>query len=189
MNEDKILLVKRYGIIGAFALVFPFVEPFITEYFSDVTTKKFSQIVKEQIYECASKENKVSSETMLRIARIAVAKQSIHKVDEIRNILNSYDTVLGNENRIKLSIKNELYKQSDIYIKFLNTFAPHPKIGYVGDYIVMHFDMDTFLDNVNRLALNINCGDVNNKANDIMMYMLDIQNVFFKKMEEDMKYD
>jgi hypothetical protein len=184
--ESRVLFLKKYGFLGLMVLMFPFVEPFITNYFSEVTVNKFSNIVKRQIYDCSSKDNKVSEDTMLAIARLAVAKQSIHKVEEIKRILNRYDTMIGNEKRIGIAIKNELVRQSAIYVNFLNTLAPHPSIGYAGTYIANNFEMDSFVEQVISIATNPNCGDINNKGNDIMQFMLAVQADFFSKMKKDM---
>ena len=185
--EEKLVLVKKYGVIGALAVAFPFVEPYITKYFSDMTVKKFSGIVKEEIYRCSAMENKLTDETLLAVCRYSVGKQSIHKVSAIKRILlkAKLDTDYS-KNRTKLAIRNALIKHSNVYIEFLNTLAPHPNLGYIGDYIQKNFNMEEFLSSVNAIAMMEDCG-VDSRTEDIMQYMLLVQEQFFDDMYKSMK--
>ena len=185
--EERIALIKKYGVLGSMIVLLPFIEPYLTKYISDAATKKFSNIVKKEIYECSSKDNKLETEVIHKVAKTIVAHQSVHKVEAIRKILNTFPRIRGNEHRIKLAIRNELIMQSGLYIRFLNKFAPHPKIGYIGDYIKNNFDMDSFLENVYTLALAEFEMEGYDKCDDIMQYMLSVQEDFFDKMLMEMK--
>lgn len=187
MVADRLEIVKKYGVLGVLVVSAPFIEPYVSKYFTEVATSKYTQVLREEIYTCSSRENKLQPAVILQVARYAVGKQSIHKVEAIRQILKQYDVKdTHNHYRIKIAIKNELYRQSKIYTQFLNQLAPHPRIGYIGTYIENSFDMSVFLDRIFQLVLKTDCSsDI--VTQDVMNYMLEVQNNFFQQMEMDMK--
>jgi len=178
--EDKIVLVKKYGVIGILALLFPFVEPIISKYLEEYNTAKYEKVKLDFANLVSSKDNRLKTPTLIAVSKLAVGKQSIHKVEAIRMILYSYSDLDKNSNRVKLAIRNELYKQSDVYIKFLNTLAPHPSVGYIGEYISNNFDMEVFLQGIYAIVLSDY--SIEMKCNDLMQYMLSEQEVFFNEL-------
>ena len=127
------------------------------------------------------------------IARKAVAQQSIKKVNEIQVLLmqmpkptngTPYDVSVW-KGRVITKIKNILINNSKIYVRDLNRYQ-HKAFGKVGDHIWKTFPMAAFMENVDEIALGDN-RDVRQIGDDIMAYMLSIQETFFDNMLQEMK--
>jgi len=191
--EERVETVKRYGVAGLVVILVPFFTPYIEDYMSKqqedtmrVIAREIGTDLKTSIVRHIDKSNKVDVDTLVTITRLSVAKQSIHKVKFIKELLNKYKGCeVDNSDRIKSKIKTELYRQSAIYVTFLNKFED-PVIGRIGDYIAAEFPMTVFLEGVNVIALDTEIS-VDVRSDDIMVYMLDIQDTFFTEMEHKMK--
>lgn len=191
--QDRINIVKQYGIVGFVVVMMPFATPYIEDYLADNQEALMRDISKDMaakitldIKEYINRENHVNRDVLIDITRLSVAKQSIHKVKFIKDLMTDYkDREVGNEKRIKHKIKVELYRQSEVYVTFLDNFED-PVIGRVGAYIATYFPMSSFLEGVNAIVLNEELS-VDVRADDIMMYMLDAQDDFFIEMEAKMK--
>jgi len=191
--EERVETVKRYGVAGLVVILVPFFTPYIEDYLSKqqedtmrIIAREIGTDLKTSIVRHIDKSNKVDVDTLVTITRLSVAKQSIHKVKFIKELLNKYEGCeVENSDRIKSKIKTELYRQSAIYVTFLNKFED-PVIGRIGDYIASEFPMTIFLEGVNAIALDTE-SSVDVRSDDIMVYMLDIQDTFFTEMERKMK--
>lgn len=190
--EEKMLLVKKYGVIGVAVLLFPFVEPAATKYWNDQKAKELNKIkteftrsVKTEIYNCSSKSNKVETDTLHEIARVALERQSMHEVRALKDIMRVYNwREEKNEERIKTKIRNMLIAQRTVSVEFLNKFAPHPKVGRVGDYIRDNFPMESLIEDICAIALGKY--KVETRAEDMMQHMLYTQKKFFDDMYKAM---
>jgi len=130
-------------------------------------------------------KTKLTDLQAIYLIRTAVGYQSIHKVQWLKEYLGKTG-IIGNEQRIKSAIKAELTRQSSIYISSLNRFV-HPKLGLLGIYVENHFPMEPFLNGVYEIALNVTCDDIENKGNDVMYLMLDMQNDLLQQASEEMR--
>jgi len=210
-TENKISLIEEHGLKGAMILVLSFLTPYIGNvldgYIEDnlimAVHREFIPIttelktIKKEVAENRKALIKTVGSLVLSpsdidyIARMAVAKQSIHKVKQIKSLLerNPQPTdgrYLFWEERMEKKIKNILVTNSQVYVRDLNHYQS-VNVGFIGDYIWNEFPMNEFLDRVYEIALKSDVTDSGIIADDIMTYMLDIQNKFFNEMLIKMK--
>jgi len=177
---------SRHGAVGAAIVTVPFWMPYVEEYFTGSMLDKLSLMLRSEIHYAHAESNRVDDAVLLQMVRLAVAEQSIHKVEYIKDLIEDKD--LRDEKtrrRIRDDIRNELTRQSATYVTFLNNFTS-PRIGKVGTHIANTFPMPEFLKNINALVLD-NGADRHVIADDVMRFMLHTQEQFFNKMWHEMK--
>ena len=205
-------LAKKHGIMGTLAASAMVMSPMVVDLYGKWSTKQDGIIINRAIEPLhrelikmngillksravaieAHGKNVLSAEDIDYIARMAVAKQSIHKVKEIKVLLDDIPEPISETDvdryhkRLEQKMKNILISNSKVYVRDLNKYQ-HISIGNVGDYIWNNFPMDSFMDNVNQLVLHSNSEDSGVIADDVMEYMLSAQTVFFDKMYRVMK--
>ena len=210
--ELRMGFLKRYGWKGSIVLVLSLLAPYagslLDQYMSNrlitAVHKEFIPLnlridrtneilLKSRAIAIEAHGKKVlSAKDIDYIARIAVKAQSIYKVQQIRELLDDNAVPVGGVEfdryvvRMESRIKRILVSNSMVYVRALNRYQ-HKSIGNVGDYIWNNFPMEEFLTIVYDLALNTDCDNNDIKSDDIMTYMLEIQNSFFTEMHHKMK--
>lgn len=210
--HDKLVVIKKYGVLGLAVVTFPFWQPYLDAYLDKGTEEAVARAVKSNLEpfctQAARLQNAViDMETLMinckggakalkandidYIARKAVGMQSIIKVKEIKRLIQTYPRDTKHDKvRLRLKIKEVLIRNSMIYVNDLNAYQ-HRAIGRIGKYIWDEFPMDEFLVVVYSLTAD---SAPENKliymTDDLMAYMLDIQNTFFIDMLDKMlKYE
>ncbi len=164
--DDKIAIVKKYGVVGFAIITFPFWQPYLDEYMDKHTEKVVRKAVTEAsvpiseklvmlsgsvtnmesiMINCKGGSKALLSKDIDYIARKAVGMQSIIKVKQMKVVLLKYprNTEIQKK-RLRVRIKNILIKNSKVYVKDLNNYQ-HRAIGRIGDYVWNEFPMGEFL--------------------------------------------
>ncbi len=196
--DIRIGFIQKYGVKGVAVLVLSMATPYIGTMLDNYNNDSVVRAVKSQVApikaELARLTNLVANckggVVALRatdidyIARMAVKAQSVDKVKEIKELLYKHQGELltdGQKIRLTLQIKQVLITNSKVYVKALNSYQHHA-IGRIGDYIWNTFPMDEFLHNTYDIAVYTSCSNPDNVGTDLMLYMLEIQDSFFKEM-------
>lgn len=206
--ELRMGFMQKYGIKGVIVLALTMVAPYAGSIYEDYTqaaisktmdsklepmNTKMDDIVK-MVANCKNSVPLLKSNHLDYIARMAVAKQSIHKVKEIKQVLRDNPKRVFikpqdkeyYEKRIKSKIREILVRNSKVYVNDLNNYQ-HQNLGRVGDYIWNEFPMDEFTKAIDILTVYSTCADIEMIGEDVMIYMLDAQDIFFTKMYKEMK--
>jgi len=202
--EVRMGFLQKYGIKGVLVLGLSLMAPYVGSMLDNYNNKSVARAVKASVGPLESKIDKLetlwiahdggvktlNAEDIDYIARMAVGKQSIYKVQEIQELLEKFpneNRSNSENNRLKQYIKNILLTNSNVYIVGLNKYQ-HRAIGKVGTYIAKTFPMNTFLENIYDIALNpATKEDRSMISEDIMLYMLEVQDYFFTDMYHKMK--
>lgn len=197
--------VRKYGTVAMLVALVPLAVPYIDKYLESTQEAKVSALgykVKKEIVDeikiainqqtaevrLAHGRKNLTEKEALYLMRTAVGYQSIYKVDWLKKFLSPYtpqDAQLA-QSRIRVAIRAELIRQSNIYIEELNTFQ-HPKLGRLGQFIAESFSMDTFLEGLYLIIESNSCLDCDQLYDNIMYYMLDAQNDLWQVAERRMK--
>lgn len=197
--------VRKYGIVAMLVALVPLAVPYIDKYLESTQEAKVSALgykVKKEIVDeikiainqqtaevrLAHGRKNLTEKEALYLMRTAVGYQSIYKVDWLKKFLSPYtpqDAQLA-QSRIRVAIRAELIRQSNIYIEELNTFQ-HPKLGRLGQFIAESFSMDTFLEGLYLIVESNSCLNCDQLYDNIMYYMLDAQNDLWQVAERRMK--
>ena len=178
--------VKKWGPLTALIVSANWWLPWVEEYYMGQMMSEFKLILREETHYAHAQKNVLDDAVLLQVIRVTVAKQSIHKVEFIERLIEGKDfSDPRTRRRIEADIRNELVRQSAIYVTFLNNFS-NPRIGKVGDHIAKTFPMDKFLKEVFKLVLD-NGINVSHIGDDVMRYMLKTQEEFFNQMWHEMK--
>lgn len=197
--------VRKYGVVAVSVALVPLAIPYIDKYLESTQEAKVSALVykvkKEVVDEIKIAINQQTAEVRLAhgrknltekealyLMRTAVGYQSIYKVDWMKKFLSPYtpqDAQLA-QSRIRVAIRAELVRQSNIYIEALNTFQ-HPKLGRLGQFVAESFSMDMFLEGLYLIVESSPCLNCDQLYDNIMYYMLDAQNDLWQAAERKMK--
>ena len=138
-------------------------------------------------------DDQVSNETKVAVYAKIVLVQSIDKVSfitrELDNCLatTTCDKISAFQKRqLMRRIKVELYRQSGVYVRLLNSMENHPVLGKVGDYLAKTFPMEgdtelmegDFMKDLEEIVFMTGLTP-REKSDAIMNYMKDIQQQYF----------
>ena len=200
--DAKMSFLQRYGLKGALVLVLSLVTPYIGTLVDSYMNDKYVSALKSNLaplidrldmldYRLStlrSGSKYLSADDIVYIARMAVAKQSINKIQEIHHLLDTHSHGAGisrlAKRRLNSHVLEVLMRNSAVYVVALNKFQQR-NIGRVGDYIVKEFPMDDFVTGVYDIIYTVGLTDAQIES-DILLYMLEYQQEFFTKMKIDM---
>ena len=204
--EARMNMVKRHGILGVLIVLAPTVAQPVWDYANSLISNRQAEAVHNEIQpfykilediQLSLMKNRsmiISSVGKIKltpkdidyIARMAVARQSIIKVREIRSYMytlrdGKIDLRKEIENdRFRLKIREILIRNCKVYQQDLNRYT-NENIGLIGDYIYYEFPMEDFLKRV-YWFLELN-DPIDVRCDYLLDYMVDdIQPEFFSKM-------
>ena len=203
--DQWIAAVKKYGPLTGLVLLIPVLLPYWDKYQDSQNNHRVALMVQtvktEIVNDIASRIDAQTAEARashgrmnltdkeaLYLMKTAVGYQSIYKVDWMKKYLSLYtvqDAQLV-QSRIRVAIRAELIRQSNVYTEALNTFQ-HPKLGRLGQFVVENFPMDVFLDGLYLIIESSPCLNCDQLYDNIMYYMLDAQNDLWQVAERKMK--
>ena len=197
--------VKRYGVLTGLVLLVPFLLPYLDKYMEGQNNARVDamvQVVKTDIINDIAK--RIDAQTAearaahgrmtltapeaIYLMKTAVGFQSIYKVEWMKAYLRAYkpSDVQMAMGRVRMAIRAELIRQSNIYVEALNGFQ-HPKLGSLGTFVWNEFPMDSFLKGLYEIVESADCLDCDVLYENIMYYMLDAQNELWRVAEGRMK--
>lgn len=197
--------IRKYGAVAVLVALVPLALPYIDKYLESTQDAKINALVykvkKEVVDEIKVAINQQTSEVRLAhgrknladkealyLMKTAVGYQSIYKVDWMKKYLSLYtvqDAQLS-QARIRLAIRAELIRQSNIYVEALNMFQHH-KLGNLGQFVAEEFPMDTFLEGLYLIVESSPCLSCDQLYDNVLYYMLDAQNDLWQVVERKFK--
>lgn len=205
-QERWMLYIKKYGIAGVVVATVPLMTPYLDKYFDNKASIKTKLMVSEikddmlsEIQVMFDKQTalavdshartKLTNQQALYLMQTAVGYQSIHKIEWLKQYLiryNSHEAINQNRYVIERAMRAELTRQSSIYMRRLNEFV-HPKLGRLGDFVNSHFPMEDFLNGISAIVFEHACrDDCTTFYDDVMFYMLEMQNSLWYEAERQM---
>jgi len=151
-DNIKTSFIKRYGFLGALVVLLPMVTPYIDKYLEKRMIASFQQVLSTELYYAHAIDNKIQDDTLITVIRLQLQKSANTSVLYIENTLSTLassnntdaDTLKKQRTRMENLIKNELIRQRNNTLRFLNTFD-HPALEKVGNHISAIDNYDAYI--------------------------------------------
>jgi hypothetical protein len=195
--EAKLGFIEKYGYKGVLILGLSLAAPYAGSLFDSYNNNVIKAAVHEQIspvmFHIRNIEKildntrsgvvTLDAKEIDYIARMALKAQSIQEITELRSIIHNLPTKLTDRvtSRIHKKIKLVIVSNNKLCYSRLNYFQ-NINIGKLGDHISKTFPLELLIDDVTNIVLNSNASDRVSIENDVLAYMLDVQNTYFTDM-------